>query len=599
MYKALVIGSGCAGLACAARLGSLGAGKIAVVTEGINSGTSRNTGSDKQTYYKLSMGGDNKDSVIDFAKDLYAGGGINGELALTEAANSARAFLYLCELGVNFPVNEYGEYIGYRTDHDTHKRAVSCGPLTSKYMTKALELEVLRQDVEIYNFLRAVKLIVKDNTVCGAIFIDTRSDELVKIDAEYIILATGGEASVYENSVFPPSQWGGMGLFFEAGATFNNMNCWQYGIASKDFRWNLSGSYQQALPRYVTKDKNGIKSELLPKYIHSNEDILNKVFLKGYEWPFDVKKLSKSSNIDAIIHHETMVLGNSVYLDYTTNPSGLENGFDVLSPVCFSYLKNCNALLSTPIKRLRAMNEKAYQLYLSHNIDLEKDLLKIGVAAQHQNGGAAVDMNYETSVKNLFAIGEAAGVFGAYRPGGSALNSTQVGALRAAQAICRRPSVTVCSDENELLELEKTLKNAVNNNGIDHMKLLSDIKIKMSNFAGPIRNAAKMSSLLNKLKPLAENYFDAVSANSGTLTSYLKTRDTLFTACCILSAAVKSAKEQGSLGSAAVYENENSSQHLKVCEENRKNIVETKGFISTLKAPTPIPERETWFENLL
>lgn len=598
MYKAIVIGSGCAGLACAARL-SRGVGKIAVVTEHINSGTSRNTGSDKQTYYKLSLGGDENDSVINFAKDLYEGGGINGELALIEAANSARAFLYLCELGVNFPVNEYGEYIGYKTDHDTHKRAVSCGPLTSKYMTEVLELEVNRQGVEIYNFLRAVKLIVKDNTVYSAIFIDTRNDELVRINAEHIILATGGEASVYENSVFPPSQWGGMGLFFDAGAVFHNMNCWQYGIASKDFRWNLSGSYQQALPRYVTKDKNGVITELLPKYIHNNEDILNKVFLKGYEWPFDVKKLSGSSYIDIIVHRETMVLGNTVYLDYRVNPSGLENGFDILSPACFSYLKNCNALLDTPIKRLRAMNEKAYQLYLSHNIDLEKDLLKIGVAAQHQNGGAAVDMNYETSVKNLFAIGEAAGVFGAYRPGGSALNSTQVGALRAAHAICSRPPVTVLSDENELSELEKKLKNAANNSGIDHMKLLSDIKIKMSSFAGPIRNAAKMNILLNELKPLAENYFDAVCANGGTLTSYLKTRDTLLSACCILSASKYSAKVQGSVGSSAVYENENSPQHIPVCEENSKNIIETKGFVSALKTPSPIPLRETWFENLL
>ncbi|HZJ76001.1 MAG TPA: FAD-binding protein [Clostridia bacterium] len=599
MYKAIVIGSGCAGLACAARLNSWGAGRIAIVTEDINGGTSLNTGSDKQTYYKLSLGGNKADSVMDFAKDLYAGGGINGEMALIEAANSARAFLYLCELGVNFPVNEYGEYIGYRTDHDTHKRAVSCGPLTSKYMTEVLELEINRQGVEIYNFLRAVKLIVKDNTVHGAIFIDTRNDELVRINAEHIILATGGEASVYENSVFPPSQWGGMGLFFDAGAVFHNMNCWQYGIASKDFRWNLSGSYQQALPRYVTKDKDGVITELLPKYIDDNADILNKVFLKGYEWPFDVKKLSGSSFIDIIVHHETMVLGNTVYLDYRTNPSGLENGFGILSPVCISYLKNCNALLNTPIKRLRAMNEKAYQLYLSHNIDLEKDLLKIRVAAQHQNGGAAVDMNYETSVKNLFAIGEAAGVFGAYRPGGSALNSTQVGAFRAAQEIVNRPSGAVFSDEDELLELEKRLKSAVDNGGIDHMKLLSDIKVNMSSFAGIVRNMGKIDYLLNELAPLAENYFDTVSVSDSTLTSYLKTRDTLLTSCCILSAAKKSAKEQGSVGSAVIYENENSPQHLPVCEENSKKIIETKGLASTLKAPSEIPEREIWFENLL
>lgn len=48
-----------------------------------------------------------------------------------------------------------------------------------------------------------------------------------------------------------------------------------------------------------------------------------------------------------------------------------------------------------------------------------------------------VDINWQTSVENLFAVGETAGTFGIYRPGGSALNSTQVGALRVSEYIAQ------------------------------------------------------------------------------------------------------------------------------------------------------------------
>ena len=61
---------------------------------------------------------------------------LNGDTALCEAAASAPSFLKLVSLGVPFPANEYGEYVGYQTDHDTRRRATSAGPLTSKYMTE-------------------------------------------------------------------------------------------------------------------------------------------------------------------------------------------------------------------------------------------------------------------------------------------------------------------------------------------------------------------------------------------------------------------------------------------------------------------------------
>ena len=63
-----------------------------MVTEHRLSGTSRNTGSDKQTYYKLSLAGDTPDSVRDLAGVLFHGECVDGDLALCEAALSAPCF---------------------------------------------------------------------------------------------------------------------------------------------------------------------------------------------------------------------------------------------------------------------------------------------------------------------------------------------------------------------------------------------------------------------------------------------------------------------------------------------------------------------------
>ena len=38
---------------------------------------------------------------------------MHGDIALCEAQNSARAFFHLAELGVPFPYDRYGGYIGY------------------------------------------------------------------------------------------------------------------------------------------------------------------------------------------------------------------------------------------------------------------------------------------------------------------------------------------------------------------------------------------------------------------------------------------------------------------------------------------------------
>ncbi len=119
----LIIGSGAAALNTAACLYEQGQRDIVIATECFGGGTSNLAGSDKQAYYKLSLAGELPDSPLQMARDLFAGGSMHGDIALCEAQNSLPAFFHLVSLGVPFPHDRYGAYVGYKTDHDPRQRA--------------------------------------------------------------------------------------------------------------------------------------------------------------------------------------------------------------------------------------------------------------------------------------------------------------------------------------------------------------------------------------------------------------------------------------------------------------------------------------------
>ena len=451
-FNTIVVGSGAAGLNAAAYLWKHGQKNMALISEGLKRGTSRNTGSDKQTYYKLTTAGSEGDSIRAMAKTLFAGGATDGDTALVEAALSMQCFFHLVDIGVPFPHNVYGEYVGYKTDHDPFKRGASAGPLTSKFMTDCLLREVEGLGVPIFDQYQVIELLTDDKSgdesrILGVLAlnlsdIDSRNNRYALFLAKNVVYATGGEAGMYKTSVYPPSQIGGTGMAFRAGARGKNLTESQFGIASVKFRWNLSGTYQQVLPRYISTNQDGSdEKEFLDDYFENPQKLLHAVFLKGYQWPFDPRKISDggSSLVDILVHHETQNKNRRVFLDYTRNPSCAEkNGemdFSLLDAESHSYLANSNALLPTPLKRLLHMNPAAVELYKNHGISLESEPLEIAVCAQHNNGGLAGDMWWQSNIRGLFPVGEVNGSHGVYRPGGSALNAGQTGSVRAAQYI--------------------------------------------------------------------------------------------------------------------------------------------------------------------
>lgn len=450
----LIIGSGAASLNTAVNLIKNGQTNICIATDNWGGGTSNNSGSDKQTYYKLSLSGNEPDSARDMAKDLFNGGCMHGDIALCETKNSVRAFFHLVELGVPFPHDRFGGYVGYKTDNDSRQRATSAGPLTSHLMFEALAREVKKKGIEIFDQHEVIALLTAqkdgEKSVVGAIAIDNKKVEkdnfgFVVFNAMNVVFGTGGPAGMYKSSVYPESQLGATGMALKIGAVGNNLTESQFGLASIKFRWNVSGSYQQVIPRYVSTDQDGKNGrEFLNEYFPNLKVLANAIFLKGYQWPFDPRKVLKfgSSLIDILVYRETVIKNRRVFLDYSKNPStdnGVENfSLEFLDREAHQYLERSNALQATPIARLRKINQPAIDLYKQNGIDLTQDFLEIAVCAQHNNGGLKSNIWWESNIKHLFPVGEVNGTHGVYRPGGSALNSGQVGSMRAALFIAKR-----------------------------------------------------------------------------------------------------------------------------------------------------------------
>ena len=555
-HDCLVIGTGAAGYNAAIRLKELGV-DVAIITEAVNCGTSRNTGSDKQTYYKLGLGGDTPDSVGQMAKNLFDGGCVDGDNALCEAALSTRCFLHLCELGVPFPTNRYGEYVGYKTDHDPYARATSAGPLTSKMMTEALQNKAACLKIKVYDGYYAVQVLKQQGRTCGLLCI--KGGETVAFRCPDVVMATGGPAGIYADSVYPECHSGSTGLAILAGAKLQNLALWQYGLASVKPRWNVSGTYMQVLPRFVSVDAEGKEHDFLWDYFKDQYAGLSLVFLKGYQWPFDLKKAENGSSlIDMLVYRECVEKKRRVYLDFTRNP--FEIDFSRLSEEAFDYLKKAEATFGTPIQRLEKMNAPAIELYKSKGVDLYSEYLEIALCAQHCNGGVAVDLWWQSSVPGLFAVGECAGTHGISRPGGSALNAGQVGSLRAAQYIAQHSNAPI--DETVFESLVSDIRTDTRD---DWEEAVKAARRRMSDAAAAVRDPEKIRALLQQtLGELKQ-------------ATHPKHRDTLLTQGAVLTAMSQPMTNPGKV------------QEVTLTPE---------GFSVSVRTIRPIPEDDSFFENV-
>ena len=617
-----VVGSGAAGFNAADRLWQLGQHDIVLVTENRAGGTSRNTGSDKQTYYKLTLSGGEPDSVREMADTLYAGRCVDGDLALCEAALSSQCFLKLVELGVPFPRNRYGEYIGYKTDHDPRRRATSVGPYTSKQMTECLEAAVQAKGVPMLDKTQVIKILTNGGTVCGLLCLNVTAqndaDHFVLIRCKNVIWATGGPAGMYADSVYPFSQYGATGLALEAGAKGKNLTEWQYGLASVAPRWNVSGTYMQVLPRVFSTAADGSdEREFLMDFFTDAHDMLSKLFLKGYQWPFDVRKVADGSSIiDILVYLETCK-GRKVYLDYRTNPADGEFSYDDLLPEAHEYLTRAGACFGTPIERLAHMNQPAIDFYRDKGVDLYTQPLEIALCAQHNNGGIGIDCWWQTDVKGLFAVGEAAASHGVYRPGGTALNAGQVGSTRAAQYIAARcrgdASAGFDAAASAALAEMAALADACRADTGNVRALWQHAAEEMSRCGAAIRDPAQIRAYGKQVEAQLAGFAKTVKAGSRTeLAMVYRLRDMLLSQHAYLTAMADYTAHGGKSRGSALYTDltggikpftQLPDTFTFALDEAEAPLIqelwlENNTCRTAWRAPRPIPEDDDFFENV-
>ena len=584
--------------------------------------------------------------MMEMAKTLYEGQCVDGDQALCEAALSAPCFLKLVNLGVPFPRNRWGEYVGYKTDHDPRRRATSTGPYTSKLMTECLERSVEEKGIPIFDKMQVIRILSDQKQVYGLLCLDLSFEggeeetPFVLFECSHVIYAVGGPAGMYHDSVYPHGHYGASGLAFEAGVKGKNLTEWQFGLSSLKPRWNVSGTYMQVLPRFISTDEEGKdEKEFLADYLKDPYEMLSLVFLKGYQWPFDVRKLKGGSSLIDVCVYLEQNRGRRIFLDYRKNPLKKDIAFDRLIPEAFSYLSQAGACFGTPIDRLRHMNPMAVEFYKSRGVDLEKEPLEIALCAQHNNGGLSTDAWWQTNLKGFFAAGEVSGTHGVYRPGGSALNAGQVGSLRAAQYIAARGKETICSHETfevlakeaieEAGELVKKAvergfknwgedceknrgKNCVEGRPIHARDLWKEASKRMSRCGGPIRSRALLKEALE------ENEKDRVRLettvfvkNPGELWILFRLRDVLISQKVYLQAMLDYMDQGGKSRGSALYTEKPESEitfdmfREFTCEREEMGetpiqeiVLEGEKAVAFWRQPCPIPQDDDFFENV-
>lgn len=617
----LVVGSGAAGLNAAVQLRNQGIEDVLIVSEGLKMGTSINTGSDKQTYYKSAMCGNDLDAPLAMAKNFFTPGSMHGDLALIEAAVSARGFLNLVNLGVKFPQDAFGQFIGYKTDHDPAQRGTSVGPYTSRDMCRALIAEVKRRKIPVQEKTNVVSLLTTANRACGALALDAKG-ELVAYAADNVVFAVGGPGGLYKTSVYPVVHTGAIGLALQAGATAQGLPEAQYGLASTKFRWNVSGTYMQVVPRFISTDADGKSNprEFMRGYFPKVGKMNSMVFLKGYQWPFDSKKIiGGSSIIDILVYIETALNGRRVFLDFRENPEGFD--FQGLEKEAFEYLENSKAFQKTPIDRLRHMNPGAISLYKDHGIDIATEMLEVAVCAQHNNGGLAGNAWWEsTNIKHLFPVGEVNGSHGVARPGGSALNSGQVGSIRAAEFIGN----VYAESDLKMADFNKAAKAGIREvsgflkrcgkSDVHWRKVRAELQERMSKAGAHIRSLDGLKQAVKEAKAQV----DALEAqgckveNATQAVQALRNRQLCFAHWVYLAATLHHVKSGvGSRGSAMVRDAAGQWAHKQLAKDEWSFLPENETFRDKVQETVvvdgkirnrwvkrrAIPESNLWFET--
>lgn len=386
MAHVLVVGSGMAGLVSAIRAARRH--DVTIVTKDVLTAGSTAWA---QGGIAAAIFGDDTPEL--HARDtLLAGAGLSDPAAVDVLCSEGPARIHdLVRLGVVFdpaenalpPFDTASDWArGLEAAHSVARVLHAGGDATGRVIELALAAAVREGRIRAREFARATSLIVRDGAIAGAVI--EGLDGVETIDADAVILATGGSGRLYRHTTNPQVSTGdGVVLAYAAGAALADLEFVQFhptvlaggGLVSEAVRGEGATLLDADGHRFMTAIDP--RAELAPR------DIVAR----------------------AIARQMRAQDGRPVLLDATAL------GADVLA------------------RRFPTIDA----LVRATGVDWATEPVPVTPAAHYAMGGALTDMDGRTTVPGLFAVGEtgSTGVHGANRLASNSLLEALVVGWRA------------------------------------------------------------------------------------------------------------------------------------------------------------------------
>lgn len=471
IYSAVVVGSGISGLYATLRMN-----RNLELADNILLVTKSKLGESNSHYAQGGMVGvmqENKeDSISSHVSDtLIAGAGLNiPETVKLISENSDSVIKDLMNYGVEFDKTEDGK-LCYTLEaaHSVRRVLHSGGDATGRRIQEALAKTVQEtQGIDIYEDFIAVDLLLNSERECkGVILFNTVTREYEVVYSSVVILATGGIGQLYKYTTNPAGATGdGLALAYNAGVPLRDMEFVQFHPTAfaKDGVKNRS-LITEALRGEGAKlvDKNG--NEFMAKYDERKElaprDIVTRAICR--------EMISK--NVD------------NVYLKAShIGKEKLAQRFPTISRICRKY-----------------------------GVDITKDLIPVAPAAHYFMGGIVADVDGQTEIKGLYAIGEvtSTGLHGANRLASNSLLECVVCAYNLVESL---KSTDLCPpkqiDSDIKAIIDRYSDDAVVDESIDAdiTILIQQLKDLMWDKVGIFRDEISLKSALIELNKLILNF---------------------------------------------------------------------------------------------
>lgn len=465
-FDFLVLGSGVAGLFFA--LKAAPHGRVAIVTKKLSADSNTNHA---QGGIAAVMGKD--DSFASHIRDtLEAGAGLCRESTVRAIVEDGPARIAeLIEMGAHFSdraVPGSGgkrEFDLGREGGHSQRRILHAQDMTGREIEHALLEAASRQpNITIFENHLAIDLITSqklglygENCCLGAYVFDKVSSVVETFSANSVVLATGGCGKVYLYTTNPDIATGdGVAMAYRAGASIANMEFIQFHPTCL--------FHPQAKSFLISEAVRGEGAEL--------KTLDGTAFMQNYD---SRKSLAPRDIVARAIDSEMKKSGaDCVFLDITHKPARFI------------------------IERF----PNIYRTCIQYGLDITKDPIPVVPAAHYQCGGVVTNVDGQTEIAGLYAVGEVActGLHGANRLASNSLLEALVCAHRAAQKCILR------KDEPQAATIPEWQSG--NAHDPDEMVVVAhnwdEIRRCMWDYVGIVRTNKRLQRALKRITSLQE-----------------------------------------------------------------------------------------------